>query len=86
MRANGENDVSIVEYVRTSGDGGTLPDMATAAQALAARSLRRTTFQAEKPTLEIVMTVSADGNAMTVTTRAPGSADEPSVFVYEKQG
>ena len=63
----------------------TLPGTTTAAQALAMRSVRRTTFRADKPTLEIVMTVSADGHIMTVMTHAPDSADEPSVFVYEKQ-
>ena len=47
--------------------------------------LRRTTFRAGKPSLEIVMTVSADGNTMTVTTHTPDSSDEPSLFVYEKQ-
>lgn len=34
--------------------------------------------------LEAVMTVSPDGKTLTVTTRKPGSPDEPSVFVYEK--
>jgi|RhiMethySRZTD1v2_1073278.scaffolds.fasta_scaffold127309_2 hypothetical protein len=140
VRANGDNDTNIIEYVRTSGDGDTLlgewkpvstrsavpdsfvitlfgdelsvfypkygstlytmrldgkryplngpnalPGTTTAAQALAMRSLRRTTFRAEKPTLEIVMTVSADGNTMTVTTHAPDSSNEPSLFVYEKR-
>jgi len=140
VRANGDNDVNIIEYVRTSGDGDTLlgewkpvssrsavpdsfvitligdelrvfypkygstlytmrldgkqyplngpnalPGTATAAQAVAMRSLRRTTFRAGKPSLEIVMTVSADGNTMTVTTHTPDSSDEPSLFVYEKQ-
>lgn len=140
VRANGDKDINIIEYVRTSGNGETLlgewtpvstrsavpdsfvitlvgddlsvfypkygstlytmrldgkqyplsgpnalPGMTTAAQALAVRSLRRTTFRAETPTLEIVMTVLADGKAMTVTTHAPDRSDEPSVFVYERQ-
>ena len=140
VRANGEKDISIIQYERISGHGdtllgkwkpvsarsavpdlfritlrddelsvfypkygatlytmrldgkryplaapNTLPGMTTVAQALATRSLRRTTFRADSPTLEIVMTVSADGNTMTVTTHAPNSSDEPSVFVYEKQ-
>jgi hypothetical protein len=140
VRANGDNDINIIQYVRISGDGATLlgewkpvstwsavpdsfvitltgdelsvfypkygstlytmrldgkrypltgpnalPGTTTAAQALGMRSLRRTTFRAEKPTLGTAMTVSADGNTMTVTTHAPDSSDEPSLFVYEKQ-
>lgn len=54
------------------------PDVS--AEALGPRTLRRATA-----VLETVMTVSPDGKTMTITTRTPGSADEPSVFVYEKQ-
>lgn len=140
VRANGENDINIIEYVRTSGAGNSLlgewkpvatrsavpdlfvvtlvgdelsvfypkygltlytmrldgkqhplpppnagPRMATAAEALGPRTLRRTTFQAEKPLLATVMSVAADGRTMTVTTQRPGSADEPSLFVYERK-
>jgi hypothetical protein len=140
VRANGDNDINIIEYVRVSGAGkvllgewkpvstrsavpdlfvvtlegdelsvfypkygstlyamrpdgeqyqltaqNALPGMTTAAESLGMRSLRRTTFQAGKPTLETVMTVSADGRTMTVTTHAPSSSDEPSLFVYEKK-
>ena len=140
VRANGDNDINIIEYVRTSGDEDTLlgewkpvstrsavpdsfvitlagdelsvfypkygstlytmrfdgkqysstapnalPGTTSAAQALGIRSLRRTTFRADNPWLETVMTVSADGKTMTVTTHTPGSSEEPSLFVYEKQ-
>jgi hypothetical protein len=140
VRANGDNDLNIVEYVRAGGTGkgllgewkpvssrsavpdlfivtlmddelyvfypkygstlytmrldgkryqtiapNALPDMTTAAESVGVRSLRRTTFQAGKPTLEIVMTVSDDGQTMTVSTHTPGSADEPSFYSYEKK-
>jgi hypothetical protein len=140
VRANGDADINIIEYVRTSGDGNTLlgewkpvssrsavPDLfvvtlmddelqvfypkygfivytmrldakkhpltapnvvagtTSAAEGVGPRTLRRITFQADKPTLEAVMSVSADGESMTVTTRTPGTSDEPSVLVYEKQ-
>jgi len=140
VRANGDNDINIIEYIRSSGDGdallgewkpvssrsavpdlfvvtlmkdelsvfypkygstlytmrldgkrypliapNALPGMMTAAEPLGMRTLRRTTFQSEKPTLEIVMTVSADGKTLTLTTHTPNSTDEPSLFVYEKQ-
>jgi len=140
VRANGEADISIMEYVRVSGDATSLlgvwkpvssrsaapdlftmtlsgnelyafypkyggvvysvrldgkpyalsgpnafPDSTTAAQAVSLRSFRRTTFQGGKPTLEILMTVSSDGETMTVTTHVPESVDPSSVFVYERQ-
>jgi hypothetical protein len=49
------------------------------------RSLRHVTFLGEKATLESEMTVSPDGETMTVTTRPPGSSDGASVTIYEKQ-
>lgn len=61
-----------------------LSDMTTSAVALGPRTLRRTTLRGHTPMLEAVMTVSPDGKTLTVTTRKPGSPDEPSVFVYEK--
>lgn len=140
VRANGENGVGVIEYVRTSGEGNTLlgewkpvstraaaPDLFTvtltddelqvfypkygfvvytmrldgkrypltspnyaagtmiATVGLGPRSLRHVTFQGETPTLESEMTVSADGETMTVKTRPPGSSDAASVLVYEKQ-
>ena len=140
VRANGENDINIIEYVRVSGtstsllgvwkpistrsgaadlftmmlkDGelsvfypkygavvytvrldrkhypltrpNALPGVTTAAESIDVRSLRHTTFQGDKPSLETSMSVSPDGNTMTVTTRTPDSSDEPSVFVYERQ-
>jgi hypothetical protein len=140
VRANGDNDVNVIEYVRMSGDGNSLigewkpvstrsavpdlftvtlmgeelnvfypkygttvytmrldgrkypfsgpnalPGMTSAAEARELRTLRRMTFQGEQPALETVMSVSADGRTMTVTTRTPGGSDEPSVYVYEKQ-
>jgi len=140
VRANGDADVNVIDYVRASGDGETLigewkpvstrsalpdafvitrvadelsvfypkygatvytmrpdgkryalngpnalPGATTSAQAVATRSLRRTTFREDRPTLETVMTVSPDGRTMTVTTHAPDTPNEASVFVYEKQ-
>jgi hypothetical protein len=82
---------SILDTIRCDGKpypltGPTaLPGMTTAAQPLGTRSVRRTTFRAEQPTLEIEMTVSADGRIMTISTHPPGTSDEPSQFVYEKQ-
>jgi hypothetical protein len=71
------------EYPRTATNA--LPDLMTSAEALGPRSLRHTTSRGHTATLETVMTVSPDGKAMTITTYPPGSSDEPSVFVYEKQ-
>jgi hypothetical protein len=140
VRANGDNDRNIIEYVRTAGEGNALlgvwkpvstrsavpdlfvvtlmddelsvfypkygtivytmrldgkrravtsanalPGTTTAAEPLSLRTLRRTTFQDGKATLETVMSVSADGKTLTVTTHTPGRSDEPSLFVYEKQ-
>jgi len=140
VRANGDNDKNIIEYVRTSGAGNSLlgewrpvstrsavpdlfvvtladdelhvfypkygstlytmrldgkmyaytgfnaiPGTTSAAEALGLRSLRRTMFQGQKPTLETVMSVSPDGKTMTVTTHTSDRADEASLFVYEKQ-
>ena len=140
VRANGDNDINVIEYVRVSGAGPTLlgswqpissrsavpdlfvislvgdelqvfypkygfivytmrldrtrhpltspraaPGSSSAAEGLESRTIRRTTFQGEKPTLEVVLAVSADGETMTVTTRNPGSLNQPSVFVYERQ-
>jgi hypothetical protein len=62
-----------------------LPGTRAAAETLASRTLRRTTFRGQTSTLETVMAVSTDGKTMTVTTHVPGSAEEPSSFVYEKQ-
>jgi len=62
-----------------------LPDMTTATDAIGPRAVRRTSFRGQTPTLETVMTVSADGTILTVTTRTPGSSGEPAVFIYEKQ-
>jgi hypothetical protein len=140
IRANGDNDVNIIEYVRSSGEGNTLlgvwtpistrsavadafvvtligdelsvfypkygttvytmrldgkrysptgpralPDSTAAAESVGPRSLRRTTYQADKPMLETVMTVSPDGKTMTVTTHVPGTSEAPSLFIYQKQ-
>ena len=142
VRANGDNDINIIEYVRTAGDGNTLlgewkpissrsavPDLfvitlvddelqvfypkygfivytmrldgrkypltapnaaagtSSVAEGLGPRTLRRTTFQNEEPTLEHAMSVSADGETMTITIRNPSSSglDEPSIVVYERQ-
>lgn len=140
VRANGDNDKNIIEYVRTSGGGNSLlgewrpvstwsavpdlfvvtladdelhvfypkygstlytmrldgkkypytglnaiPGTTSAAETLGLRSLRRTTFQDQKPFLETVMSVSSDGKTMMVTTHTPNGPDEPSLFVYEKQ-
>lgn len=140
VRANGDTDINIIEYVRTSGDGNTLlgewkpvstrsavPDLfvvtlvddelrafypkygfivytmrldakrypptapnpvagtTSAAEGIRPRTLRRTAFQGDKPTLEAVMSVSSDGESMTITTQTPGTSDEPSILVYEKE-
>lgn len=142
VRANGDNDINIIEYVRTAGDGITLlgewkpisshsavPDLfvitlvddelqvfypkygfivytmrldgrryrltspnaaagaSSAAEGLEPRMLRRITYQNEEPTLEAAMSVSADGETMTVTTRNPSSSrsDESSIVIYERQ-
>lgn len=141
VRANGDNDINIIEYGRTSGDGNTslgewkpisshsaVPDLfvitlvddelqvfypkygfivytmrldgrkyrltapnaaagaSSVAEGLGARTLRRITYQNEEPTLENAMSVSADGETLTVTTRNPSSSrsDEPSIVVYER--
>jgi hypothetical protein len=60
-------------------------DMKAVVTGLGARVLRRTTFRARTPMLEAVWTLSSDGRTLTVTSRAVGSADEPSVLLYEKQ-
>jgi hypothetical protein len=63
----------------------TVAGAGTMAESVAVRTVRRITYQGEKATLEIILDVSADANTMTVTTRTPGSSDEPSVTVYERQ-
>jgi hypothetical protein len=140
VRANGQNDMGVIEYLRVSGERDSLfgewkpistrtalpdlfsmtlnddelrafypkygaviytvrldgkqypltgptalPGAMTAAEALGTRSLRHITFLNGKPSQETVMSVSTDGMAMTVTTHTPGSADEASMFVYERQ-
>jgi hypothetical protein len=61
------------------------PGSMSASEGLGARTVRHVTFLGEKPTLEAEMTVSPDGETMTVITRPPGSTDGASVIVYEKQ-
>jgi hypothetical protein len=61
------------------------PDMKAVVTGLGSRALQRTTFRGRSPILEAVWTLSADGRALTVTSRSVGSSDEPSVFVYERQ-
>lgn len=140
VRANGDNDINIIDYARTSGEGNTIlgvwtpvssrslvPDLFTitlvndelrvfypkygfivytmrldgksyplaapnasadasnVAEAIDVRTVRRTTYQGERATLETVMRVSEDGKTMTATTRTPGRTSEPSIVVYEKQ-
>lgn len=71
------------EYVPT--ERSAWPDVTTSARALGPRTFRRTTSRAGTPYLETLMTVSSDGKTLTVTTRRPGSSDQPAVFVYERQ-
>ena len=140
VRADGQTDTNVIEYVRVSGEGNslvgvwkplstrsavpdlfvvtpvednalkvfypknrssytirpdgkeytpagqnTLLDMTTSAEALGPRTVRRTTLRAHMPIFEAVMAVSSDGTTLTITIRTPGSPDQPSVFVYEKQ-
>ena len=140
VRANGDNDINIIDYSRTSGKGNTIlgvwtpvssrslvPDLFTitlvndelrvfypkygyvvytmrldgksyplaapnasadasnVAEAVDVRTVRRTTYQGGRATLETVMRVSEDGKTITATTRTPGGASEPSITVYEKQ-
>ena len=141
VRANGDNDVNVMEYVRASGgsneifgvwtpvssrslvpdlftitlvndelrafypkygyivytmrlDGKAYPltapnnagaEASSAAESVDTRTIRRTTYQRGRPTLQVVMHVSDDGNEMTATISTPGSASAPSVDVYEKQ-
>ena len=46
------------------------------AEGVGLRTLRRITYQGQKATLEAVMDLSADGKAMTIMTRTPGSPDD----------
>jgi hypothetical protein len=141
VRANGENDVNVIEYVRSSGQANTIlgtwtpvssrslvPDLFTitlvddelrafypkygyvvyamrldghqypltapnnagaeassAAESVDTRTIRRTTYQRGRPTLQVVMHVSDDGNEMTATISTPGSAGAPSIDIYERQ-
>jgi hypothetical protein len=142
VRANDDNDINIIEYVRAAGDGNTLlgewkptssrsavpdlfvmtlvddelqafypkygfivytmrldakryplsapnalPGASSMTERLGPRTVRRITYVNEKPTLEATMSVSADSQTMTVTTRNPNSSgsDEPSIAVYERQ-
>jgi hypothetical protein len=62
-----------------------LPGMTSSAEAIDARSLRRTTLREHKPLFETVMTVSSDGKRLTVTSRTIGTTDVPAVFVYNKE-
>lgn len=71
------------EYVPT--ERSAWPDVTTSARSLGPRTLRRTTSRAGTPYLETLMAVSADGKTLTVSTRRPGSSDQPAVFVYERQ-
>lgn len=140
VRANGDNDINIIDYSRSSGEGNTIlgvwtpissrslvPDLFTitlvnddlhvfypkygyvvytmrldgksyplvaptasadasnVTEAVDVRTVRRTTYQAGRATLETVMRVSEDGKTLTATTRTPDGASEPSITVYEKQ-
>lgn len=142
VRANGDQDINIIEYERAAGAGTTLlgqwkplssrsavadafvitlvhdelqvfypkygfvvytmrldgktyavtaPNAAAGvssmAEGLGPGTIRRITYQNEKPTLEATMSVSADGETMTVTTRDPSStgSEESSTVVYERQ-
>ena len=61
------------------------PDSKAVVTGLGARALQRTTSRGGTPMLEAVWTLSADGRTLTVTSRAVGSAEEPSQLVYERQ-
>jgi len=61
------------------------PEMTSSAEAIGPRTLRRTTFRQHTRASEAVITVSADGKNLTVTSQIGGGSDEPSVTVYEKQ-
>lgn len=61
------------------------PDMKAVVTGLGLRALRRTTLRGRSPILESVWTLSSDGRTLTVTSHTPGSSEEPSVFVYERQ-
>ena len=60
-------------------------DASNVAEAVDVGTVRRTTYQGGRATLETVMRVSEDGKTMTATTRTPGGASEPSIVVYEKE-
>lgn len=141
VRANGDDDVNVMEYVRSSGEPSSIfgtwtpvsswtlvPDLFTitlvnnelrvfypkygfivytmrldgqayplaapnnanaeassAAESVDTRTIRRTTYQGGRATLQVVMHVSDDGNEMTATISTPGAASAPSIDVYEKQ-
>jgi hypothetical protein len=71
------------EYATTGPNS--LPGMTTSAEAIDARSLRRTTLREHKPLFETVMTLSSDGKRLTVTSRPTGTTDMPTAFVYNRQ-
>ena len=71
------------EYTTTGPNS--LPGMTTSAEAIDARSFRRTTLREHKPLFETVMTLSSDGKRLTVTSRPIGNTDMPTVFVYNRQ-
>jgi hypothetical protein len=77
--------------IRLDGKEYTLPAerslqaMTTSADVLGPRAVRTTTLQAHAPIFESSWVVSSDGKTLTVMTSRPGTSEEPSVFVYEKQ-
>ena len=76
MRPDGQ------EYEARSGG---FPNMKAVVTGLGVRALRRTTYRDRSAIGEAVWTLSSDGRTLTVTGRTPGSSEEPSVFVYERQ-
>ena len=62
-----------------------LPGMVSSTEVIDSRSLRRITLRDHQPLFETVMTLSPDGKRMTLTSRADGSTDAPTVSVYSKK-
>jgi hypothetical protein len=64
---------------------GILPNITVTVQAVDARTLRVTYLRDHKPIFENTVTVSSDGNNLTVARKDPNTKDQPSTSVYEKQ-
>ena len=62
-----------------------VPNLTVELQPVEARAIRVTYLRNHKPIYEDQWTLSSDGKVITTAGKAPGSQDQPSTSVYEKQ-